>query len=260
MENIYRATKLIGDAYAKFIADATPEVEVWLVHKLQHTFNVAQNIMDIFYGEKEIYKLFTPQERRLVKITGILHDLARFYQNIDGKHVSDKVFDHGVEAVKLLQDNPYLNDKKMLFAIYEHNKREINYDNPLYTSLPDDEKKKAELLAKLLRDADKLENIECFIYFDMVRLGTVPNGVLSEDIKTDLKNQSTVNYKSVKTNSDSAAITLGWSNDINFETTVKKLKELDFINKCINLMPNYGASEDDIKFLRENMCYHTKGC
>ena len=55
MENIYRATELISEAYGKFIGDASPEVRTWLVHKLKHTFGVAHDIMDIFQNEKAIY-------------------------------------------------------------------------------------------------------------------------------------------------------------------------------------------------------------
>lgn len=256
MENLYRATKLIGDAYAKFIKDASPEVEAWLVHKLRHTFGVAHDIMDIFYGESKIYELFSPQERRLVEEAGILHDLGRFYQHKDGKHLSGKVFDHGAAAVKMLQDNPYFNDKRLLFAIYEHNRYKINYDNPMYLELSDADKTKADIMAKLVRDADKLENMRSFIYYDVVGIGSLGSGTLSESVRQDLINHDTISHASVKNDADSAAIMLSWINDINFKTTAKKLQEFDFIDKCIKQMPARGASQDDIKFLRDNLNYH----
>lgn len=259
MENIYRATELVGEAYGKFIADASPEVRTWLVHKLKHTFGVAHDIMDIFQNEKAIYELFSPQERRMVEIAGILHDLGRFYQHKDGKNLSNKVFDHGAEAVKMLQDMPYFGDKRLLFAIYEHNRREINYKNPLYVALPDKEKQQAAIMAKLLRDADKLENIKCFAYYGIDRLGKAPDGVLSEPIKQDLLNKQTIDYSNIKTATDGLAMILSWNNDIYYATTVKRLKEIDFINLGIEAVSQHGSSNEDLELLRENIFYHTVG-
>lgn len=256
MKNVYRATELIGNAYAKFIDGASPEVARWIIHKLQHTFGVAQDIMDIFYNEHSVYEMFTPEEHSLVKISGILHDLARFYQHKDGKVLSNRVFDHGQEAVKMLQDNPYLNDKKMLFAIAEHNKGKINYQNPLYTELTEDEKKKAVVLAKLVRDADKLENISSFIYYGIDLLWDAPKGGLSEGVKQDLLNKRMITPGNAKTAVDGLAYIGAWLNDIYFATTVNKLKNLDFINKCIAALPECGASNDDIKIIKQSLKYH----
>ena len=196
MENIYRATELVGEAYGKFIGDASPEVRTWLVHKLKHTFGVAHDIMDIFQNEK---------------------------------------------------------------TIYEHNRREINYKNPLYVALPDKEKQQAAIMAKLLRDADKLENIKCFAYYGIDRLGKAPDGVLSEPIKQDLLNKQTVDYSNIKTATDGLAMILSWNNDIYYATTVKRLKEIDFINLGIEAVSQHGSSNEDLELLRENIFYHTVG-
>lgn len=257
MENIYKATKLIGDAYASQIVGANKNVETWLVHKLQHTFNVAEEIMSIFFGEKEIYNQFSAQECRMVKISAILHDLGRFYQHKDGHYISDKDFDHGWEAVKLIKDIKGVNDPKILFAIAEHNHKDIDYNNPIYKAMNPEEQRKADIMAKLLRDADKIENINCFVYFGMERLGTLPNGVLSEGVKDDIKAQRTINYGNVKNTADSLAISLAWVNDIYYDATVRKLKGLDFINLGVEQIKERGASNEDIAFLKEYLQYHT---
>lgn len=257
MKNIYKATKLVGDAYAKQIVGASPEVEIWLVHKLQHTFNVAEEIMDIFFGEKDVYSLFNEEERRMVKIAAVLHDLGRFYQHKDGHYISGKEFDHGWEAVKLIKDIAGVNDPKILFAIAEHNHKAIDYENPIYKAMTPEEQHKADIMAKLLRDADKIENINCFVYFGMERLGTIPDGGLSDGVKQDIVAKKTINYANVKTSSDSLAISLAWVNDIYYNTTVQKLKKLDFLNYGIEQIKERGASREDIAFLKEHLQYRT---
>lgn len=255
MKKIYIATKMIGEAYAEFIKDASPEVEQWLTHKLRHTFGVAHEIMNIFYDEKNVYEMFAPDERELVEMTGILHDLARFYQHKNGKIIPSSEFDHGKAAVNLIKDNPQVSDQKMLFAIHEHNKFAIDYHNPLYCQLEETEKKKAEVLAKLLRDADKLENIRFFSYYGVERLAVMPQGNLSEAIKQNIKNHQTVDYKNVKTAADSLAVSLSWINDIYFVSTMECLRKLHFIENCLDLIGQRGASAEDIDFLHKNMTY-----
>ena len=58
MNNIYKATQLIGDTYAKQMIGENEYIQSWHVHKLKHTFAVASNIMDLLFSEKEIFEKF----------------------------------------------------------------------------------------------------------------------------------------------------------------------------------------------------------
>ncbi len=133
MNKIYLATKMIGDAYSAQVVNQNEGITAWLAHKLKHSFGVSLEIMNILYGEKEICDSLTKDEKELVELSGILHDLGRFYQHKDGLHLSNSEFNHGEYAVKLLKDNPNFNNPIILFAIQEHNQIAIRYDNPYYT-------------------------------------------------------------------------------------------------------------------------------
>lgn len=254
-DKIYTATQILSSAYTQQIATQGEDNHVWLHHKLRHSFNVACYIMDIFTSEKNIYELFSSEERSLVESTAILHDLGRFYQYKDKKHIPSAIFDHGEEGAKMLLNNSDFNDKKMLFAIAEHGHYTINYDNPFYTSLSQSERQKADILVKLLRDADKFDNLRFFINYDKERIFGLPKGPLSENVKQDLSAKRTVNISHLQTASDGLAVKLSWVNDINFSATKKKLQDFDFINKCLTSMIERGASAEDIRFLQENLSY-----
>ncbi|MBQ9234995.1 MAG: HD domain-containing protein [Alphaproteobacteria bacterium] len=253
MENIYEASRLIGDAYASQIKDASPQVSVWLLHKLKHSFGVAHDIMDIFYAERDLFASFSPAERQLVEISAILHDLGRFYQHRNGQHLSNREYDHGIEAAKMLTGHPYFNQPALLFAIAEHNHFAIDYTNPYYTNLPPAQQKFASLMARLLRDADKLENMRYFAYHNIDRIGQLPQGVLSAGVKNCLRRRTNIISSEIRTASDGAVGKLAWINDICFASTLKRIKELDFIDSAILALKERGASDADIDFLKTHL-------
>ena len=253
MNKIYLATKLIGDTYSKQIVDQNEEVSLWLLHKLKHTFGVVHDIMNIFYEEKDLYNFLTDEEREIVELSAILHDLGRFYQHKDGRHLLNDEFDHGLEAVKILKDIPEFNNPILLFAIGEHNRFAISYDNPYYQQLNEHDKKVADIVAKLLRDADKLENIRDFIYHGVPKRLYKFTSLepLSENVKLAVKNKKSVLRSDMKTSSDRVADYLAWIYDINYQTTKSIVKNLGFIDSGIKFAKLSGATDEDCELLKE---------
>ena len=254
MNKIYMASKIIGDAYAKQSVGQNEGIMSWLAHKLKHTFGVAHDIMDILYNEKEIYDFLTPEEREYVELSAILHDLGRFYQHKDGRHLSNSEFNHGQYAVDLLKDNPDFNNPIILFAIGEHNKMEISYDNPYYTNLSEHDKKVAEITAKLLRDADKLENIKQFTFEGYPKLTyEIKIEPMSDYVKNCVITHAPVSNQITKNTVDRIVGLLSWVSDINYKTTRQKIRDLHYIENGIAEVKKYGATDDDCKILIENL-------
>ena len=253
MNKIYLATKLIGDTYSKQIIDQNEDITLWLVHKLKHTFGVAHDIKNILFTENDLLNFLSDEEKELVELSAILHDLGRFYQHRDGQRLSNEEFDHGTEAVKILKDINEFNNPILLFAVEEHNKLSIRYDNPYYLQLNEHDKKVADIVAKLLRDADKLENIKDVVYHGVSRhLYKFPKlEPLSEKVKSAIKNKKSILYADLKTSSDRVADFLAWIYDVNYETTKNIIKDLNFIEKGIEVAKLSGASEEDCQLLRE---------
>ncbi|MCR5506458.1 MAG: HD domain-containing protein [bacterium] len=253
MNKIYLATQIIGDTYSQQVIGQNADITVWLVHKLKHTFGVAHDIMDILYKEKDIYNFLTDEERELVELSALFHDLGRFYQHKDGRHLSNSEFDHGQYAVDLLKEDSNFNNPIILFAIGEHNKFAINYDNPYYQQLSEHDKRVAEITAKLLRDADKLENIKDVIYHGIPRLiHKFPSlEPLSENVKLAVKNKKSVLRSDMKTSSDRVVDYLAWVYDINYQSTKDSVKNLNFIETGIKFAKLLGATDEDCELLKE---------
>lgn len=254
MNNIYKATQLIGDTYAKQMIGENEYIQSWHVHKLKHTFAVASNIMDLLFSEKEIFESFSASEIELTELSAILHDIGRFYQHRDGRHLENSEFDHGKFAVELLKDNPDFNNPILLFAIEEHNQFAINFENPYYKNLSEHDKKVAEIIAKLLRDADKLENIKHFIYYGLSELHfNVPSIPLSDKVKEGIASRKQINSKFTNGKADKIANSLSWIYDIYFESTKEQIRNLKYIDFGIKEAKKYGATDEDCELLRKNL-------
>ncbi len=253
MNKIYLATKLIGDAYASQIVNQNEDVSLWIIHKLKHTFGVVHDINSILFNEKELWNFLSPDERSIIEISAILHDLGRFYQHRDGRRLSNEEFDHGLEAVKILKNIPEFNNPIILFAIEEHNKFAIDYNNPYYQQLNEHDKKVAEIAAKLVRDADKLENIKDFTYHGLPeRLFKFRSfEPLSENVKQAVKNKKTVLRSDMKTSSDRVVDFLAWIYDINYQFTKDTVKNLGFIEKGLEAAKFFGATDEDCELLKK---------
>lgn len=252
-EKIYKATALLSNTYATQIQGQSNIVSNWLIHKIKHSFCVAHDIMDIFFAEQGLFNSFSESEREMVEVAGILHDLGRFYQHRDGRILENSEFHHGKEAVKLLRDNPDFNNPILLFAIEEHCNFSVNYNNPLFTKLSTHDKHIAEAIAQLLRDADKLENIKDFTYNGMAHFHNVINGPISKDAHKYILEKQTLARSVIKTTSDRILCGLSWVNDIYFESTRKQIRAIKYLERGIEMMHKFGATDEDCKFVRENL-------
>ena len=260
MNNIYAATKLVCDTCEQQAKGVSEEVERWLVHKIKHTFQVCSEIITIFYHEKDIYSTFSEKDKELVELSAILHDLGRFYQHTKDRFLSSHEFEHGAAAVELLKKNPLFNHPILLFAVGEHNHYHINYQNPYYLQLSDQDKVKAEIIAKLLRDADKLDNIKQTIYSGANYKGkNMAPLQISDNIKEFLRQHQSINYNNhqIKFEDCSAAEKfighLSWVNDIYFEYTKSAIRELNFIEFGLSKSKEFGVSESDLVFLKKHL-------
>ena len=209
--------------------------------------------MDIFFAEHDLFNSFTEKEREYVEVAAILHDLGRFYQHKDGRILENSKFHHGQEAVKILKNNPDFNNPIILFAIEEHNNIEINYNNPLFTNLSTHDKHIAEAVAKIVRDADKLENIKDFTYNGIKHFHDVVKGPISKDTYPYIINKQCLPRSVIKTTTDRILCGLCWVNDVYFEATRKQIHAIGYIEKGIAIMREFGATEDNCKFIHENL-------
>ncbi|MBR1604531.1 MAG: HD domain-containing protein [Alphaproteobacteria bacterium] len=258
MNKVYSATKLMCDTYAAQVQNTAEDVERWLTHKIKHTFQVTHEIMNIFYFTKEVYEAFDEEGKELVELSAILHDLGRLYQHNKKKILPSEEFEHGAAAVNILKKNELFNNPILLFAIGEHNHYQINYQNPYYLQLSDNGKKKADIIAKLLRDADKLDNIKHTVYCGANYVGKSETPLhLSDEIKTFLQQHRAICYINAQAKFEDFSAAekfighLSWINDIYFEYTKSAICDVKYVEVGLAKLKEFGVSEDDLAFLKK---------
>lgn len=258
LDKVYEATKLICNAYSSQYAKfkTREDCEKYFLHKVKHTFAVAHTIIDIMIREDSIQSYLTTEVKELIELSAILHDLARFYQcDENGNFIPNYIFHHGAKAVDILKANPLFNNPILLFAISSHDLISIDYNSEYYTSLSDKDKKIADIVAKLLRDADKLENMENFILHG-IPVFHHPNGSLMDIVRQSIIKKEFIDNKNLKTISDHIAIVISWVNDIYFDATKKTIKKMNYVKILLNEFVKYGATAEDVKLVKEMVNYN----
>lgn len=194
------------------------------------------------------------ENKALAKLIALLHDIGRFEQTKMSKEVydiADKMFfDHAEYGVKILfeeglirqfvEDEKY--DQIIYKAILNHNKLEVE------KGLEDNEL----LHAKLIRDADKIDNFRVKLTESFkVLLGTedtelIFNDTISDKIYNDFMSKKLININENKTYLDRWSGYIAFIFDMNFDASLKYLKEHDLVNKCFNRI-KYCNIETSIK-------------
>ncbi len=205
--------------------------------KLTHTYGVvkaAEYLADSLQLDAE--------NKSIAQIIALLHDIGRFEQTKMSKDVydvADKMFfDHAEYGVKILFDEglirQFVEDEKydeiIYKAILNHNKLKIE------EGLNDEEL----LHAKLIRDADKIDNFRVKLTESFkVLLGTddkeaIFNDTISDKIYNDFMSKKLININENKTYLDRWSGYIAFIFDMNFDASLKYLKDNDLVNKCFD--------------------------
>lgn len=203
--------------------------------KIKHTYEVMKKSEYIANNLK-----LDNENIELAKLIGLLHDLGRFEQaKKTNSFVDGKKFEHANYCVKILfednlirnfiEDNSY--DDIIKKAIYNHNKYEI--ENNL---------NEEELLhSKIIRDADKLDIFRVMqedefknIFIGMYNEETLNYEKISQNVYNNLINNKCVLIENRKTQIDCWACIIGFIFDLNFDTSLKYVKENNYIDILID--------------------------
>lgn len=157
--NLKEATEILDKIVTTQRAAAKNDEEIfWIDWKDVHSRNVlkvGQDILDNDLALTDIKARF--EEEILVSL--LMHDIGRFYQHIDGKF--DCSLKHGALGAEVLEkeykvDNPYI-VLGMKYHDASYVKDGLEADEA-YQSLDEDVKRDVFTIARLVQDADKLEN------------------------------------------------------------------------------------------------------
>ena len=183
-------------------------------------------------------------KKRLAEAIALFHDIGRFEQFKKYRTYSDhRSIDHSTFGLEVLAKNNALagvdrGEKKIIeTAIRFHNVMELP------AGLDED----VLLFSQLIRDADKLD-----IYYVVAQYYKEyeknPEGfkleielpdspVITAKVIEDLVAGRHIDYRDLKSWNDMKLCQLSWVYDVNFATTLKRIKELGYIEMIIGFLP-----------------------
>lgn len=180
----------------------------------------------------------TEEQIDLAKLIGLLHDIGRFEQEeLFYTFADTEECDHAKIAVRLLFEDgkikEFTNEEKyydiIRKAIANHNRYEIE------DGLNDEEL----LFAKLIRDADKIDNFQVKQNSNLQNLlgetkEEVEHDKISEDVWEQFMQEKTILSSTRKTGIDHWLSYLAWIYDINFIPGLQYLLDKDSLNRVID--------------------------
>lgn len=217
--------------------------------KIRHTYGVVRSSE---YISKDL--LLDNEDIKLAKLIALLHDIGRFEQirRFDS-FIDSKTIDHAILGNEILfNDNVIRNfiknnkyDNIISKAILNHNKFKIQ----------DNLQGKELLHSKIIRDADKTDNFRVKVEDDFPNIidnsdrEDLENGIISDKIYNDFMSNRLIISKDRNTYIDFWVSYIAFIFDFNFDSGLKYIKKMDYINKVINRL-NYKNQDTKEKMER----------
>ncbi len=208
-----------------------------IMYKYHHSYRVMEYATEIAKSLK-----LKDEELKIVQISALFHDVARFKQYTGYQTYEDKnSFDHGDIGYTIIKDNfiDKLTPSKdyqqvILKSTKNHNKYKVE------ENLKDFEL----LVSNIVRDADKIDIL--------IELGNLQKEEkINEEILSFLYKHEMVPNSLLKTDMDELLRLIGFIFDLNFKYSYKVLLDKKVIQNKMNLLEIY--SHKDLKELEENI-------
>jgi hypothetical protein len=219
--------------------------------KKQHSLRVSE-LSGIIAGSLNLER----EDIALARIIGLLHDLGRFPQLLKYNTFDDAVStDHSVlaieemERVNLFQGSSEEIVSVVKTAVIQHNK----------DILPETLTDRERLFCRILRDANKLDNLEVLTnyYSDPTKSAEhtlsweVPAGRgISEPVASAVKSGKTVSREKIRTGEDMKVMQLSWVYDLNFKVSFRILSRGQFVDKIYRTLPKRDEVFDIYRVVR----------
>ncbi len=203
--------------------------------KQEHTKRVSKNILEICSSIK-----FTEYEKNIAETIALYHDIGRFIQFQKYRTFSDsKSENHALLGINVLKNEKIIDKSKfkrsILSAISVHNLKNI----------PGNLKDKDLLYSKLIRDADKLDIFHVLTNYyknnkknnPALDLDLIENTEYSQKVLDDFFANKCIDTTNLKGTLDFKLLQLSWIYDINFEHTLHIIKNNNYIEKIVSILP-----------------------
>lgn len=222
-------------AFKKFLDKYRNQDDLGFNLKVVHTYHVVDNAKEI------ATKLnLSKEDRDLAELIGLLHDIGRFEEITALKKFDSVGFNHAAYGVKMLfedglirefiEDDRY--DEIIRIAIDNHNKLAIE----------DDINEGCLLHAKIIRDADKLDNfrvkkeekIEAIFPGKVKNKEEMESSQVTDIVYETIKRRECVNICDRETVLDYWVCVLAFVFDLNFKESYEIVRDNDYMNVLID--------------------------
>jgi len=185
-----------------------------------------------------------PDRARLAEAIALLHDVGRFEQFVKYRTYNDpRSVDHSRLALEVLRGHNVLEQlEQREMTIIE---KAIEYHG--LKALPDGLDGELALFCKLIRDADKLDiyrvvadNYQSF-HRDpagfVLELELPDEPGYSREVVEDILHERPTDYSRLRTLNDMKLLQLGWVFDINFNATLRRIRQRGFLEMICGFLP-----------------------
>ena len=219
--------------------------------KQKHTYRVMK-LSKVIAEKLNLSK----EEVMISKLIALLHDIGRFDEITFFNQFNSAKFDHASQGIKILFEN-----NKIRNFIKSDKYDEIIKKSILYHSLkelPNNLNEDELIQAKIIRDADKLDNLKfrintkaekCFPG-NLKNKFDVENASINDKVYKSMMNQECVNVKDRESALDLFICVLGFIYDLNFKESLEIVKENDYVNKLID---KFKYNKEETKEKMENI-------
>ena len=231
------------EQFNKFINTYEDKETVGFDLKVKHTNRVI-NISKIIVKNLKL----TKEEQKLAELIALLHDIGRFDEITFFKQYNSAKFDHAGQGIKILFEDNKIRDYIKEDTYDEIIKKAVKYHS--LKEIPEGLNEEELLQTKIIRDADKLDNLKLRIKTKAEKCfpgnfknkSDVENSYISDKVYKSIISRECVDVKDRETPLDLFICVLGFIYDLNFIESLEIVKENDYINKLIDKF-NYNNIE-----------------
>lgn len=181
------------------------------------------------------YNNFNKDDIIISGIAGLLHDYACFEQWTKYKTLKDKnSIDHGDLAVKRLFDEEEINKYGIDLEYYDEIYDAIKYHNKI--KVPEGFTKHNEMICKVVRDADKIDNF--YLFSINKELFEEDDSLITKDIELTFFSGKQIRKTDIKNKNDRIILDLCMIFDLNFEYSLKYIDDNNLIWKMYDNIQN----------------------
>lgn len=203
--------------------------------KVTHTYHVAENAKQIATKMN-----LSEEDINLAELIALLHDIGGFEELTFLKQFDSVKFDHASYGVRMLFEEHLIREFIEDTSYDEIIK--IAIDNHSRLSIQDGLDDRCLLHAKIIRDADKLDNfrvkkeekIEAIFPGKVKNKKDLENSTLSNQVYETVKNKRCVDIHDRITILDYWVCVLAFIFDLNFKETMQMVKEKNYVNILID--------------------------